>query len=123
MLAFTPIRAPSPSAVVREVKFTTLIPTTRNDGTAVRPSTLARLIDSLWRPFGGMTDEGLVTGHWIDEDGTEFKDGCVKLSVECDRSRLQEALKAVRQVGRKLGQRAMYFEVAGYDGVQVLRID
>jgi hypothetical protein len=38
-------------------------------------------------------------------------------------SRLPEAMKAVKRLGRKLGQRAMYFEVAGYDGVQILRID
>ena len=35
----------------------------------------------------------------------------------------QEAIRAVRRAGRKLGQRAMYFEVAGYDGVQILRIE
>ena len=29
----------------------------------------------------------------------------------------------VRRAGRKLGQKAMYFEVAGYDGVQILRIE
>ena len=104
------------------MKFTTLIPTTRNDGTAVAASVLERLIDSLWRPFRGMTDEGWVTGHWIDDDGTEFTDVCVKVSIECDRDRLQAAMKAVRRVGRKLGQRAMYFEVAGYDGVQILRV-
>jgi hypothetical protein len=69
-----------------------------------------------------MTDEGLVTGHWIDVDGTEFKDVCMKVSIECDRDRLAEAIKEVRRVGRKLGQRAMYFEVSGYDGVQILRI-
>ncbi|MBI1913340.1 MAG: hypothetical protein HYS12_01065 [Planctomycetes bacterium] len=103
------------------MKFTTLIPTTRNDGSAVRPSVLARLIQSLWRPFGGMTNEGLVTGHWIDDD-TEFQDVCVKVSIECDRDRLHEAIKAVRQIGHKLGQRAMYFEVSGYDGVQILRV-
>ena len=27
------------------------------------------------------------------------------------------------RIGRRLGQRAMYFEVAGYDGVQLLRIE
>jgi hypothetical protein len=96
--------------------------TTRNDGTAVKPSVLACLIDSLWRPFGGMTNEGLVTGRWLDE-GTEFQDTCVKVSIECDRSRLVEAMKAVRQIGRKLRQQAMYFEVSGHDGVQILRID
>jgi hypothetical protein len=105
------------------VKFTTLIPTRRNDGTAVKPSVLVRLIDALWWPFGGMTDEGLVTGRWIDEDGTVFTDVCVKVSIECERHRLDEALKAVRRIGRRLGQRAMYFEVSGYDGVQILRIE
>src|SRR5262249_56920961 len=89
------------------VKFTTLIPTTRNDGTPVKPSVLARLIDSLWRPFGGMTNEGLVTGHWIDADGTEFKDVCVKVAIECDPSRLEEAIAAVRRLGRRLGPPAV----------------
>jgi hypothetical protein len=80
-------------------------------------------IDDLWRPFGGMTNEGIVTGHWIDEDGARFTDTCVKASIECDRGRLDEAIKAVRRIGRKLGQRAMYFEVSACDGVQFLRIE
>lgn len=105
------------------MKFTTLIPTVRNDGTAVKPSVLARLIDSLWRPFGGMTNEGLVTGHWVDEDGTTFTDVCVKVSIECERRRSEQAITAVRRIGRRLGQHAMYFEVSGYDGVQILRLE
>jgi hypothetical protein len=48
---------------------------------------------------------------------------CIKMSIECDRDRLQEAIQAVRRVGRKLDQKAMYFEVAGSDGVQILRIE
>jgi hypothetical protein len=105
------------------MKYTTLIPTTRNDGTPVKPSVLHRAVESLWRPFRGMTNEGTVTGHWIDDNGSEFTDVCLRVSIECDRSRLPEAIRAVKRVGRKLGQRAMYFEVAGYDGVQILRID
>ena len=95
------------------MKFTTLIPTTRNDGTAVKPSVLEHILDSLWRPFRGMTKEGYVTGHWIDDDGTEFTDVCLKVFIECDRGRLVEAINAVKRVGRRLGQRAMYTEVAG----------
>jgi hypothetical protein len=105
------------------VKFTTFIPTTRNDGTPFKPSVLHRAVDALWRPFRGATEEGLVTGHWIDDDGTEFTDVCLKVSIECDRDRLSEAIRAVRRIGRRLGQRAMYFEVAGYDGVQILRTE
>lgn len=105
------------------MKFTTLIPTRRNDGTTLEPSVLQRLTDSLWRPFRGVTKEGYVTGHWIDDEGTEFTDVCLRVSIECDRARLREAIHAVKRLGRKLGQRAMYFEVAGYDGVQILRIE
>ncbi len=105
------------------MKFTTLIPTTRSDGTALKPAVLHRFIDSLWRPFRGVTKEGYVAGYWIDDDGREFSDVCVKVSIECDRGRLPEAIKGVMRLGRKLGQRAMYFEVAGYDGVQILCIE
>lgn len=104
------------------MKFTTLIPTTDNDGTAIKPHVLSQLINRLWYPFKGMTEEGWVKGHWIDEDGIEYTDLCIKVSIECDRERLQEAIRAVRRAGRKLGQKAMYFEVSGYDGVQILRI-
>lgn len=95
------------------MKFTTLIATTWNDGTPVKLAVLERVLDALWRPFRAMTKDGYVTGHWIDEDGTEFTDGCLKVFIDCDRSRLVEAIKAVKRVGRRLRQRAMYFEVDG----------
>ncbi len=105
------------------MKFTTFIPTTGNDGVPFKPSILERVFNNLWRPFRAVTKEGYVTGHWIDDDGTEFTDVCLKVFIECDRSRLMEAIRAVRRVGRRLDQRTMYFEVTGYDGVQILRID
>jgi hypothetical protein len=105
------------------MKFTTLIPTTLNDGTPIKPSALHRIVDRLWRPFGGMTGEGAVTGHWVDDEAREFNDVCLKVSIECDRERLAEAIRDVRRIGRRLDQRVMYFEVSGYDGVQFLRIE
>ena len=105
------------------MKFTTLIPTTDNNGVPFKPSLLERLVNALWKPFAGVTEEGPVTGHWVDDDGTAFHDTCRKISIECERSRLSEAIRSVKRVGRKLGQRAIYFEVSGYDGVQILRIE
>jgi hypothetical protein len=35
---------------------------------------------------------------------------------------LWEAQQAVTKIGRELGQRAMYFEVRDYDGVQILEV-
>jgi hypothetical protein len=111
------------SLKIKAMKFTTLVPTTWNDGTPIAPTILDRAINALWRPFQAMSNEGYVTGRWIDDD-TEFADVCLKVSIECDRSRLGDAIKkAVRRMGVKLRQRAMYFEVAGYDGVQILRIE
>ena len=104
------------------MKFTTLLQTTDNHGAPFKLSFLNREIELLWRPFRGMTNEGSVTGHWIDDDGEEFSDTCIKVSIECERNSLPKALKAVKRLGRRLGQRAMYFEVTGYDGVQILRI-
>ena len=46
-----------------------------------------------------------------------------EVEEKCDRARLAEAIRGVKRIGRKLGQRAMFFEVAGYDGVQILRIE
>lgn len=107
----------------KKMKFTTLIPTTRNDGTPISSNALRAFLNRFWRPFKGATEEGWVKGHWIDDEGTEYTDVCIKVSIECPRDRLQEAIRAVRRLGRKLEQKAMYFEVAGYDGVQILRLD
>ena len=82
------------------MKFTTLIPTHWNEGKKVKPSELSRIIDAIWKPFKGMTKEGPVAGHWIDTDGTHYSDECIKLSVECARERLNEAIRLVRRAGR-----------------------
>ena len=104
------------------MKFTTFIPTHYNDGTDVKPATLNRIIDALWEPFRGMTDEGPVTGHWIDDDGTHYTDRCRKISIKCSRDEPNLAIRTGRRAGRRLRQRAMDFEVSGYDGVQFLRV-
>ena len=104
------------------MKFTTLIPTTRNDGTPFENEYLRRIIDQLWKPFQAMSEEREIVGRWTDEEGTVYADVSIKISIECDRVRLPEALKAVKKAGRRLRQRAMYFEVSGYDGVQILRL-
>ena len=105
------------------MKFTTLIPKAYNDGTPVSEAVLDRLIKDLSEPFGGMTREDGIQGYWVDDDGTEYRDETIRISIVCDRERLQETLKAVRRIGRKLKQKAMFFEVFGYDGVQFLRIE
>lgn len=103
------------------MKFTTLIPTTQNDGEPFETAFLRRVIDQLWKPFRAMSEEREVYGRWTDDDGIVYSDVSIKISIECGRDRLEEAMRAVKRAGRRLGQLAMFFEVTGYDGVQILR--
>lgn len=81
------------------------------------------MITQLWKPFKAMSAEHDVIGKWTDDDGRVYSDVSIKVSIECSRERLAEAVRAVKRIGRRLDQRAMYFEVSGYDGIQFLRID
>jgi hypothetical protein len=75
----------------------TLIPTQRNDGSAVSQAESDGILRRLWQQFGGLAIEGTVTGHWIDsQDGQHYADASLRVSVECDRGRLAEAETAVR---------------------------
>ncbi len=104
------------------MKFTTLIPTTRNDGSPVTTSELKTILDCFWAAFGACTVEGKTDGYWVD-GGTPFQDECLKVVVSCENDRLAEAESLVRDVGKQLGQLAMYFEVQYFDGVRIIRCD
>ena len=105
------------------MKFITLIPTKRNDGSAVSSQEMLEILESLWSRFGGLQSEGPINGHWIDsQDGRHFRDECLRVTVACDNERLQEAQDAVVEIGKRLNQRAMYFDIQDFDGVRVLRI-
>jgi hypothetical protein len=103
------------------MKFTTLIPIRFNDGTEIPGHQLQRIINDLAFEFGGCSEEGTTKGQWIDRsDSTHYRDECMRVSVICDRSMLEEARAAVIRIGKELHQRAMYFEVRDYDGVQFI---
>ena len=105
------------------MKFTTHIPTHLNDGRKVSQRQLKMIMDELVQQFGGVSDEGITKGQWIDpHDASLYRDESRRVSVVCDRVLLDRARKAVVRIGIALGQRAMYFEVRDYDGVQILEI-
>lgn len=108
------------------MKWVTLIPKRRNNGEEVTVDELNEIIKMVYRRFGGATVENLsdAEGHWIDDvDGEYHHDPSWKLTVACDRERLAEAERTVREIGKMLEQKAMYFEVRYFDGVRLLRTD
>ena len=105
------------------MKFTTLIPLRFNDGRNVPDEQIDRLIDELAIQFGGCSDEGITKGQWIDPQDSElYRDESRRISVVCDNVFLWDAREAVITIGKALEQRAMYFEVRDYDGVQILEV-
>jgi hypothetical protein len=102
--------------------FLTTIPTRRNDGSRVSQAELAGITKSLYDRFGGCTVQPGVTGHWI-EAGRHYQDDNLLVTVACDSDRLAEAETVVRQIGRQLEQKAMWFEVRYFDGPRILRIE
>jgi hypothetical protein len=89
----------------------------------VPPEQVDRIVDELARQFDGSSDEGVTKGQWLDpDDATLYRDESRRVSVVCKHSDLWRAQKAVIKIGQELGQKAMYFEVRDYDGVQFLRI-
>jgi len=104
------------------MQFITLLPVAGNDGVPVGEKTLNRIVRDWSVRFGGATVERGVQGYWKDDAGTLFSDDCWKVTVACDNDQYGQAVKAVLRAGRKLKQKAMYFEVRDFDGVRILEV-
>jgi hypothetical protein len=56
-----------------EMKFTTIVPTSRNDGIPVSEQEIEGILLDLTARFRGVTLEGTTIGHWTDPvDGTHI---------------------------------------------------
>jgi hypothetical protein len=105
------------------VTFTTFIPTKRNDGSTFSRRQLQAILNETARRFGGYTFGPLQSGAWLDpQSGKTFFDKTHPLVVNCDRSQLEFARHWVLEIGRRMDQKEMYFEVRDYDGVQILNV-
>ena len=61
------------------MKFTTLIPLFRNDGSRVSKREMNAILKELRSRFGALTQEGPVIGHWVDTtDGRVYVDESLK---------------------------------------------
>lgn len=104
------------------MKFTTYLVTHRNDGTTVSDAEKSDILKLAWQRFGGYTLSGPQTGAWVDDTGSLYEEPSQRLEIVCERTRLADAIAFVREVGKRLDQKAMYFEVRDYDGVQILDV-
>jgi hypothetical protein len=89
----------------------TRIPTHRNDGSTVSRRERRTILTRVRDAFGGYTLEGPFHGAWVGDDGQVYEETSFRLEVLVAPERISEARELFMEVGKQLGQRAIYFEV------------
>ncbi len=99
----------------------TRIPTHRNDGAPISAAARRDILRQVCDTFGGYTLEGPFQGSWVADDGTVYEETSYRLEVLIEPGQLQVARELVIGIGKRLGQRAMYFEVR--EGAEIIDIE
>lgn len=89
----------------------TRIPTHRNDGARIGRRERRAILTLVRDTFGGYSLEGPFQGAWVADDGQVYEETSYRLEVLIPPERLGEARDLFVQIGRRLGQLAVYFEV------------
>jgi hypothetical protein len=89
----------------------TRIPTHRNDRSRVSRRERRRILNQVRDTFGGYSLEGPFQGAWTADDGRVYEETSYRLEVIIEAVRVDEARDLFEQIGRQLGQKAIYFEV------------
>jgi hypothetical protein len=99
----------------------TRIPTHRNDGSEVTALELKRILRQVRRKFDGYSLEGPYPGSWVDSNGEVYEEESYKLEVVVPRHRVEEVRKHFMKIGKRLGQRAIFFEVR--EGGEIIELN
>jgi hypothetical protein len=89
----------------------TRLPTHRNDGSPVSEQELKRILSRVRKMFEGYALDGPSSGAWVATDGKVYEEESRKLEVLVAREKVNRARALFEQIGKQLGQRAIYFEV------------
>jgi hypothetical protein len=89
----------------------TRIPTHRNDGSKVSERELRAIMKRVFKALYGYSLEGPFQGGWRAGDGESYEEMSYRLEVVVNPEQVQEARELFMDIGKRLGQRAIYFEV------------
>jgi hypothetical protein len=99
----------------------TRIPTHRNDGSRISRRELRSILTLVRDRFRGYSMEGPFAGAWVADDGRVYEETSYRLEVLVPPERVGEARELFTQIGVRLGQRAIYFEVR--EGGEIIDLD
>jgi hypothetical protein len=105
----------------RRLEATVYLPTVDNQGRPFEEARWQHALESLVAPFGGATLGQPQEGCWLDGRGRVCREPIRPVVVSFAPARLAEFRKAVHDVGKRLGQEAMYvrFEEPRVDVIPV----
>lgn len=104
------------------MQITTLLPLADNQGKPFADSRIDDILNSLASQFSGCSTDGTVDGRSVAR-GRTHRDVSLRVTIVCNKERLEEVRVRVTEIGKELEQDTMYFEVRDYDGVQFLTIE
>jgi hypothetical protein len=93
------------------------VPLYYNDGREVEPEVILEIKQTLDRQFGGYTILGIDEGSWFGQ-----VERSLRIEVAVPKKRIAELRKVVITIGKKLGQKAMYFN-APPPSVEIIDIE
>ncbi len=103
------------------MKFVTRIPTHDNRGRKFSRAKMRKIYQRIRDVFGGYSLDGPGYGAWKADDGTIYEEYSYVLTIVTERIRRDEVRQLIRDIGRDLGQLAMYYEEA--EGAEILDVD
>jgi hypothetical protein len=86
------------------------VPLTDNEGQPIDPHVLVELHRELHGQFGGFTVHSTSEGRWQKQGGRLYQEAVVFYEVAVPRSRVAALRDVICNLGRQLGQLAMYFD-------------
>jgi hypothetical protein len=105
----------------RSWEATVYLPLTDNQGKRFPEGDLQAALTLVVRRFGGATFAEEWEGYWLNDQQRLQREPVRRLIVSFDRNRLGEFRQVMREVGRRLGQQAVYFRLEE-PRVELLRV-
>lgn len=94
------------------LKVTVLLPVRDNQGERVPREIFREFESEVTQLAGGFTEDGIVKGEWVDEDGTIYRDRSRRYIIAANEEHLDGLREITTRTGSRIHQRTMYFEVS-----------
>jgi hypothetical protein len=106
------------------IKVTALIPKNYNDGQRIPNKAYRFFENKLIQIAGGFSNDGATIGSWMDDNNEIYKDRSLRYIITVRTNKqIKEVKQAVIEIGKELGQKAMYIEIIRDAEIEIINIE